>query len=109
MKQLNENCFYRAGLLQSKGLGVLKDDKSAKHFFKCGYYCFHDVSTYELGVLKINKGQYDKGIYYLNQASYLGSKDASLLLAKYYETGTYVDQDLQKASIYYRKAMEIKL
>lgn len=106
-----EECLYKIGMYLNRGLGTELNQDRAYRYFTYGYYCLHGDSTFQLAMMFYDGIviQKDKNyaIELLKQAAKLNSRDACLMLARFYELGQNVDKNIHLSMKYYQKANEI--
>ena len=100
-KRYHGDCLYKSAKMLEEGVGTLKNKEEALKYYKLGYYTLHGECAYELGYDYIKKGNIKKGLGILKQSALLESVNAAALLAKFYETGQYVEKNIKIANKYY--------
>ena len=76
----------------------IKESKDPQAYYELGYYYYrHDHKD----VMKM------KAIYNFEKAASLNQPQACVMLARMYETGFFLEEDLKKAFEYYKKAADL--
>ena len=98
------------GLLYLRGIYPIKKDlnKAIKYFKKASSFNYAYAFN-NLGKIYEDKGNYEEAISYYEKSASLGESWALNKLGELYRIGNHVSKDMQKAFIYYNKAMEVPI
>ena len=96
--------LFSLGAMNFAGKGVPQNSAKALAFYKRAADLNYAPALTTLGILLAGENNIDEALAFLEKAADLNDGEALILLAKWYENGTHVEQNTVKAVEYYEKA-----